>query len=171
MFDFGNFMFSRRTVVAIALILIALLSIFVVSKVVTSQEFNAKTVESLDDKKVTVLKLSVSAATVSTAMSLIPGDAAMPIANQLAQLTSYFIVILGAILLEKMLLSVIGYVSFTYIIPFACLLGISYLYMRKDTLRDLAIKLAIFGIIIFLAVPASIKISDLVYESHQASIE
>src|SRR5665647_700540 len=143
--------FSKRTMALIALILIALFSIFVVSKIVTAQDFNASTIKSLDDKKVTVMMLAGTAAASSTIISLIPGDTAMPIANQIAELTSYFIVILGAILLEKMLIAVVGYLSFTFIIPAACFLGIIYLYIKKVELRNLAIKLAIFGIILFVA--------------------
>jgi hypothetical protein len=163
--------FSKRTMGLITLLFIALFSIFVVSRIVTAPDFNAATIKSLDDKKVTVMKLAATAAASSTAVSLIPGDAAMPIANQIAELASYFIVILGAILLEKMLIAVVGYVSFTFIIPFACLLWIFYLYIKKDVLINLAIKLAIFGIILFITIPASIKVSDLIYDSYQASIE
>ncbi|SHH81543.1 hypothetical protein [Clostridium grantii] len=125
----------------------------------------------MDDKKATVIKLASTTAASSTALSLIPGDAAMPIANEIAELATYFIVILGSILLEKILIAVVGYVSFTFIIPFSCLLGIFYLYIKKEVLRNLAIKLAIFGIIIFIAIPISIQVSDLIYDSYQASIE
>lgn len=164
-------MFSKRTAKLIILLLIAVLSILVIARIVTTPDFNAATIKSLDDKKVTVMKLAASAVASSTAISLIPGNAAMPIANQIVKLTSYFIVILGAILLEKMLIAVVGYVSFTYIIPSACLLGIAYLYVKYDVLRNLAIKLAIFGIILFIAIPASIKVSDLIYDSYRTSIE
>lgn len=164
-------MFSKRTTKLIILLLIAVLSILVIARIVTTPDFNAATIKSLDDKKVTVMKLAASAVASSTAISLIPGNAAMPIANQIVKLTSYFIVILGAILLEKMLIAVVGYVSFTYIIPSACLLGIAYLYVKYDVLRNLAIKLAIFGIILFIAIPASIKVSDLIYDSYRTSIE
>ncbi len=162
---------SKRSIYLIILISIALFSIFVVSKIVTAPDFNKATIDSLDDKKVTVLKLASTTAASSTALSFIPGDAAMPIANQIAELTPYFIVILGAILLEKMLISVVGYVSFKYIIPFACFLGIIYLFSKREILRILAIKLAIFGLVLVLAIPASIVISDLIYESYKASIE
>src|SRR5665648_1139611 len=107
---------SKQTKILILLLFIALFSILVVSKIVTTPDFNAGIIKSLDDKKVTVMKLVVTAAASSTAISMIPGDAAMPIANQIMNLTSYFIIILGAIFLEKMLLSVVGYLSFTIII-------------------------------------------------------
>lgn len=163
--------FTKRTMIAVILLFIALISILLVSKIVTAPNFNAATIKSLNDKKVTVMKLTVTAAASSTALSLIPGDVAMPIADQIAKLTSYFIVILGAILLEKMLVSVVGYVSFTFIIPTACFLGILYLYIKKTVLRNLAIKLALFGIILFMAIPISIQTSDLIYNSYKASIE
>lgn len=171
MIDTIKMKLSERTKILIILIFIALLSILVVSKMVTAPTYRAATIESLDDKKVTVLKLVATAAASSTALSLIPGDAAMPIANQIAELTPYFIVILGAILLEKMLIGVVGYLSFIYIIPCSCLLGIIYLYTKIDVLRNLAIKLCIFGVILFIAIPASIHLSDLIYDSYQASIE
>jgi len=163
--------FFNRTIILITLLSIALLSIFVISRIVTAPSFNAAYIKSLDDKKVTVMKLAAAAAASSTALSLIPGDAAMPIANQIAELSFYFIIVLCAILLEKMLITVVGYISFTIIIPFACFLGTLYLYIKKAVLKSLAIKLSIFGIILYIAIPVSIKVSDLVYSSYQASIE
>lgn len=162
---------SKRTIILLTLLSIAILSIFVISRIVTAPSFNAATIKSLDDKKVVVMKLSAAAAASSTTISLIPGDIAEPIANQIAELSSYFIIILCVILLEKMLIAVVGYISFTYIIPIACLLSVFYLYTKINVLKILAIKLAIFGIILFAAIPTSIHISDLIYSSYQASIE
>ena len=147
------------------------MSIFVVSRIATAPSFNSANIKSLDDKKVIVMKLAAAAAASSTALSLLPGDVATPIANQIAELSSYFIVVLCAILLEKMLIGVVGYVTFTYIIPFACILGVFYLYRKGVELKSLAIKLTIFGIVLFMAIPASIKVSDLMYSSYQTSIE
>lgn len=167
----SNLGFSTRTIILIILITIALLSNLVVSKIVTDPSFNQATIKSLDEKKVTVLKLAATMSGTSTALSLLPGDAASPIANEIAELSKYFIVVLSAIVLEKILITVVGYVVFSYIIPIACLLGALYLFINVDLLRNLAIKLAIFGIVIFIAIPVSIKASDLIYSSHQASIE
>lgn len=162
---------SKRTIILIVLLAIALLSYFGVSRIVTDPSFNAATIKSLDDKKSVVMKLTAAAATSSTALTLIPGDVAMPIANKIAELSSYFLVILCAILLEKMLITAVGYVAFNYIIPFACILAALYLYTKKDILLEYAIKLAIFGIVLFAAIPVSIHVSDLIYSSYEASIE
>lgn len=161
---------TKRTLI-LALILLALFSIFVLSRIMASPVFYAPILESLNDKEASVMKLAAIAAASSTALSLIPGDAAMPIANQIAELTSYFIVILGAILLEKMLITVVGYVSFGFIIPAACLVEITHLCSNRVAFRNLAIKLAVFGIILFAAIPVSIQASNLIYDSYQTSIE
>ena len=161
---------SNKIIAMVVLILIAAVSMLYVSEVVTGPEFNRSTIESLEEKEGTVMKLTVAAAASSTALTLIPGDTAMPVANQIAELSNYFIVILAAILLEKMLIAVVGYVSFTYIIPFACLMGILYVYTKKELLLSIAIKMAIFGIVLFFAIPASIHISNLIDESYQDSL-
>lgn len=163
--------FSKEKIVMITVLFIVLFSSLLASRIVSSANFNAATIKALDDKKATVTRLVVAAAASSTAISMIPGDAAMPIANQIAQLTSYFIIILGAIFLEKMLVSVVGYLAFTYFIPAACGLTILYLLIKQDILLKLAIKLSLFGIIIVVAIPVSLKVSDLIYDSYQVSIE
>jgi len=168
-------MFSARTIIFIVLLIIALFSYFVVSEIVSNPGYYEAITKSLDEKKVTVMKLAATAAATSTAISLLPGDVGEPIANELAKLSTYFIIILCAILLEKTLISIVGYLSFTCIIPFACFLGAASLFTKIDGLKELAIKmavkLAIFGIVLFVAIPVSIHISDLIYSSHQASLE
>ena len=57
---------SKRSIVMIALLLISLLSIFVVSKIVTQPDFNASTVQSLNDKESLVMKLAAAAAATVT---------------------------------------------------------------------------------------------------------
>lgn len=162
--------YLKPIIITLILISIALMSIFLIARLAGSPEFNAATIEALDQKKETVLKASLSAAAASTALTLIPGDTAMPIANEIAQLSTYFIFILGAILLEKMLITVIGHVVFTYVIPFACLLGILFLYTHQEVFRSMAIKLTIFGIVLYLAIPASIGLSEKIYESYESSV-
>ena len=51
------------------------------------------------------------------------------------------------------------------------MLWILNLFFANATVRKLAAKLAVFGIAIFLVVPASVKISDLIGDTYQAQIE
>lgn len=71
----------------------------------------------------------------------------------------------------KYLVTITGYVAFTYLIPIACGLWILNLIFANATVRKLAAKLAVFGLAISLVVPASVKISDLIGDTYQAQIE
>lgn len=71
----------------------------------------------------------------------------------------------------KYLVTITGYVAFTYLIPIACGLWIFNLIFANATVRKLAAKLAVFGLAISLVVPASVKISDLIGDTYQAQIE
>ena len=75
----------------------------------SNPENHKKTIEALDEKKADILKLTATSAAASTAIAAIPGDATTPIANKLTDLTSYFLIILVVIFLEKYLVTLTGY--------------------------------------------------------------
>lgn len=160
----------KKVIATIILIVIALISIFILSKVASSPEFHAKTIQALDKKKITVTELTAATAGTATAIALIPSDATTPLANQILGLSSYLLIIIGAIFLEKMLLTLTGYVTFTFLIPIACLLYGIYLYAKNDILKNLAIKLGVFGIVIFMVVPISVQASNLIEATYEKSI-
>ena len=80
----------KKVTAVIVLLVVMILSMTVVSKVASDPENHKKTIESLDEKKEDVLKLTATSAAASTALAAIPGDATTPVANKLADLTSYF---------------------------------------------------------------------------------
>lgn len=160
----------RKVIVTIVLLIVALVSILGISKVASSPEFHAKSIKALEEKKITVMELTAATAGASAALSMVPGDVTTPLANQIIQLSSYLLIVIGAIFLEKMLLTLTGYITFTFLIPVACLLYGIYLYVPKDILKNLAIKLLIFGIVIFMIVPVSVKVNDLLENTYQESI-
>ena len=151
--------------------LIAALSFFVLSGFASSTDFHKGTLTALEEKQTTVLELSAASATASAAITLIPGDVATPIANKLADLSSHFLLVLCAIFLEKYLLTITGSIAFSLLIPLACLLYVAYILFDWDSLRLLASKLVIFGLLIFLLIPASVKLSNMIESTYQASIE
>ena len=161
---------SGRTIAVIVLVLIAALSFSVVTKITTSPEIHRESMQALDDKKMTVMELTAATAATSVAISAIPGDAATPIANQISELTSYLMLITCAIYLEKFLLTTTGYLAFRFLIPIACLLFAVYLFCEKDALRVLSMKLAIFGIVIYLIVPVSVQVTQLIETTFAESI-
>ena len=117
------------------------------------------------------MELTAASTVTSALITLLPGDTATPIAEKMADVGGYLLVVLCAIYLEKYLVTITGYVAFTYLIPAACVLWILNLFFVNATVRKLAAKLSVFGIAIFLVVPASVKISDLIGDTYQAQIE
>lgn len=162
---------SKRVILVVILLVTALISVFGISKIASSPKFHAKTIQTLDEKKITVMELTAATAGTSTAIALIPSDATTPLANQILELSSYLLIVIGAIFLEKVLLTLTGYITFTFLIPIACLLYGIYLFIKKDILRSLAIKLSVFGIVIFMVVPVSVQVSNLIEDTYQHSID
>lgn len=72
---------KRRAIVAIVAIAIALLSFFVIGDFASSADAHSATIESLDQKKGTVMGLVAASTAASAAVSLLPGDAGTPIAQ------------------------------------------------------------------------------------------
>ena len=162
---------KQKCITAVILLLIAILSVTVVGKYASAPENHQKTIASLDEKKQTVMELTAASTVTSALITLLPGDTATPIAEKMADVSGYLLIVLCAIYLEKYLVTITGYVAFTYLIPIACGLWILNLFFENATVRKLAEKLAVFGIAIFLVVPASVKISDLIGDTYQAQIQ
>ena len=162
---------KQKCITAVILLLVAILSITVIGKYASSPENHQKTIASLDEKKQTVMELTAASTVTSALITLLPGDTATPIAEKMADVSGYLLVVLCAIYLEKYLVTITGYVAFTYLIPIACGLWILNLIFANATVRKLAAKLAVFGLAISLVVPASVKISDLIGDTYQAQIE
>lgn len=162
---------KQKCITAAVLLLVAILSITVVGKYASAPENHQKTIASLDEKKQTVMELTAASTVTSALITLLPGDTATPIAEKMADVSGYLLVVLCAIYLEKYLVTITGYVAFTYLIPIACGLWILNLIFANATVRKLAAKLAVFGLAISLVVPASVKISDLIGDTYQAQIE
>lgn len=155
----------RRWIAVVALVVIALLSAFVLAGKLSDPAFHASSIAALDEKKVTVTELTAAVAAGSVIISAVPGDATTPIANQVAEMATYLLIVVGAILLEKFLLTMTFLVTFQYLIPIACVLTGIWLFTNRTALVQLAVRLTVFGVIICLIVPASVQMSTLVEET------
>lgn len=162
---------QKKILFALIPIVIALLSLFVIARFTSSTEFNAKTIQSLDDKKTTVMELAAASTAASAAITLIPGDVGTTIANKLADLSSYFLIVLCAIYLEKYLVTITGYAAFKILVPIACVFFSGYLLWRKEILRVVAQKFLLFGLAVYLVIPASVKVADMIETTYASSIE
>ena len=158
----------KKLIASALLLAFALLSFFVIADKASSPAAHRASIDALDDKKITVVELTAATAAGATALALVPGDATNPIANQIAKLSSDLTLVVGAIMLEKFLVTFTGLLAFRYLLPLACLLAALYLFFPREQLRRLAAKLAVFSLCICLVIPVSIKVGTLFEETFQA---
>ena len=163
--------YIKKMIITAILIIVALVSVFGISKTAANPESHKKTIEALEEKKATVLGLTASSAAASTALAAVPGDATTPIAEKIADFTSYFLIVLVAIFLEKYLVTLTGYAAFTILIPIACVIGILAFWFDRTFLKILAAKVAVFGLVIFTIIPASMKVSSMIEKTYEISTE
>ncbi len=166
---------KQRRVIAIALVVVALLSALVLSRVAGSPQTYSHTIESLDEKKGNVMALTAATVGASTALSLLPDDIGSAQATQLADLGKMLLIVLAAILLEKYLLTTFGLGATVVLIPMACLIALHGLVISRDEGargRSLALAAKIFAVAIVLTitVPLSTFISSNIEATYDESV-
>lgn len=162
-----------RIVMIVLCIVIALVSNIVLSKNYSSPEYtvNKKTITYLDEKKTTALELCAGATALSAAITLIPGDTGTPIAEKLTDLSGYFLIVVSAIYLEKYLLTILGALTFRWLIPAVMIAIALYFGIRRDFFWKLGVKILIFGLAVYAVIPVSVHVSQLIYNTYQESID
>ena len=161
----------KKVTAAAVLILIAVISMTKVAPWAGNPETHKHTIEQTEQKIESVMLLSGGAAATSATLSLLPGDMCTPIADQLAEMSTYFLIILSALYLEKFMISLSGYSVFGVLIPIACVLLCGWVFSGKRKWGETAGKIALIGMVIFLIVPASVKLSDLVYQTQAMKVD
>lgn len=152
-------------------ILICLSSFCMVAQKTSTTKFHEQSIQYLDEKRNTVMTLAASSAAISTAITILPGDTGTPIANGLADLSSKFLLVLGAIYLEKYALTLTCMVTFKYIIPLLCLAWLINNVIKWDWLRIVCIKIGIMALAMCLIVPCSVKLSKTIEATYETSIQ
>lgn len=160
-----------KVLFCLIMVLLAVVSFLYIADRATSLDANQAILASIDEKSETVLKLTAASTLASAGISAIPGDTATPIAEKLADFTEYFLLILCVLYAEKYLLTIIGAAAFKLLIPCACLLLIIGMFWNGAVMKRLSLRLALFAMAFFIAIPASIGVSDMVYDTYKHSVE
>lgn len=153
--------FDKKILIVILLI-IALVSGFGLSRFASSPKMHAGVLRALEEKGKTVEKLTATSAAASVAIAALPGDASTPIADQVADISSFLLLIVAAIMLEKAMITVFGFAAFGILIPLACLLGILYLFVPQKMIKSIAIRSVLFGLVLYISIPLSVEIGKIV---------
>ena len=165
--DIKEELLRPRTVACLLLAVLALVSALWLADVCSSPETYQKSIAALDEKKTTVMELTAATAVASVAISAVPGDSTTPIADQVAELGSYLLIVTGVLMLEKFLLTTLGLAAFGVLIPAACLFGILHLLVPRALFKSLALRLGALGLVLFAVIPASVRVSELFEETFE----
>lgn len=160
---------KKTIIIAVLLVIVGLISFLILSKVFSNPETFKSTIQVLDEKKNTVAKLSAISIAAASAIDLIPGDAGASISKELVDLGGYFVLLFAAIYLEKLLISIGGFVAFKVLIPIGLFLLAGFMMLKKDYLKALGTKLISIGLVLFLLVPSSVWVSNMVDKTHDMS--
>ena len=145
----------KLAIKVLALLLAAAVSFFIVADKIPEAKFVAESLQSVEENRNTVMKLSAATLSASLAISAFPDDFATPLAESLTDMNIYFIGLLMILFLERMLLKSGIELAFGIMIPIACILGALSIGIRKDLLKGLATRLLILALAIAFVVPCS----------------
>ena len=163
---------ARKALYVALLVIVALVFAFPVAGVMGSKETYRGSIEKLDAKAQTVTALVGTTTAASVAISAIPGDTGIPVADKLMDVAADFAIVFGAIYLEKYMLTIFGLAACRVVVPLACALGVGYVLVREDVtwragLRTSAVKLALLALALTLVVPASVQVSNMIEETFE----
>ena len=170
--DKHGFLLNKRgKVMIIALLVLILFSLLVLRPVVSSVDTWKKQMQILDSKRGTILKLLGSSSAASAVITLIPDDVGTPIAEQLADLSVAFMIVLSVLMAEKYLLPLLGAFTSTLLIPVTCALYIIYLLRRENKwMFTIALKLTVLAVALLTIIPMSIYASNTIDRTFEVSI-
>ncbi len=166
-----------RSVAVIAVsVVLALVSVLFLSPHFSSTDTYHDMFQKLDEKKSTVLALSAASAATSAVLTAIPDDTCTPIAERMSEISKDFTIVLAAILAEKYLITTLGFACFTLVVPVCCaMFVVAELAVvdaaRRRMLRGMASRLLVFGLVLFVATPASVFVTSRIDETYAESIE
>ena len=153
------------------LALAIILSCTVVGKKLTDPATYSHTIEVLDKNRSTVLGLSAASAAASAAVSALPSDICSPLAEQLSEFTTWFLLILSVIYLEKYLLTILGSAACYILIPIGCGALLTNCFFPARSLQCIGTKLVALSAALLLVIPTSVWVSDQINSIYSKSID
>ena len=162
---------SRKEIIILVICLLAaILSFTAIASYTSSQGFMDPILQSLDEKKQDVLELTAASTGASIGITALPGDIATPIAEKMASISQYLLIVICAIYLEKYLVTVMGFVTFRILIPIGLALLAVGTAIGNRVWHRIAFRLILFGLALFCVIPISVHISDFISDSYKETL-
>ena len=163
----------RTLRIATVLILALTIVLFctVIGNKLTDPATYTHTIEMLDNNRASVLGLSAASAAASAAVSALPDDICSPLAQEISEFTTWFLLILSVIYLEKYLLTIFGFAACYLLIPVGCGALLTNCFFPRSFFQSIGTKLIAFGAALLLVIPTSVWVSDQINAVYAKSIE
>ena len=164
---------KNRVIIAAIVIAIGAISFFGLAGWAESPETYDGTTAKLEEFQDNALVLSATATASATAAAAIPGDATTPLANKLADIAGYVVIIYAALTIEKYIMILAGSLLFKIVIPLAALVFLILLFARRLDTKWTYIILQVLAVFVVLwaLVPASMYVSTKVQDIYQTTAE
>ena len=160
-----------RIAAVIILALTIILSCTVMGNKLTDPATYAHTIEVLDHNRATILGLTAASAAASAAISTLPDDMCSPLSQEISDFTTYFMLILSVIYLEKYLITILAAAACYALIPVGCAALLVHCFFPSSALQSIGSKLLVFGAAVLLVIPSSVWVSDQINAIYSESIE
>lgn len=161
---------NRRTKKIIILAVCLVVSIAVSCLAFYPETFKV-IVKNLEEKRNVAMAIAATASGVSLGMSLLPDDFASPLATEISKVSSYVLLAVCVLLLEKYMMTIFWFVAFALMIPLACVLKTVSLFNNSKTTRSYSGKFVAFALAIICIVPLSVGISAVIEKTQDISME
>ena len=166
----------KRIIVSVIVLIIGTISFLGVSTWAKNPKTYPETTSKIEEFQDNALLLTTAATGMATAAALIPGDSTTPVANKLADVAGYMVIVYAALTMEKYIMTLTGVLLFKLIIPALSLLTLFITWVIKDTewqarLKFILAKVLLVGIVLWALVPASMYVSTMVQDMYNVSAE
>ena len=149
---------------------LALFSIFICTKKVPETKFYNTTIECLDESRDVVAKLTAGTMGLSLVIDFLPDDYGSSLANALAGFDKYFVLLLVAIFLERIIIIEGTAMAFAYLFPAACAVYVLSFLIKREGLEIIAKKIAALAVAIVLVVPCGTHLANTLGQNYLAYV-
>lgn len=170
---------KRNSWLVIGFLLILMIGSFVFASSPQLNSIHQFVMTNIDEMKTNVMKMLAISSVSSTFLSMLPDDWAMPLAQNIADIADYLIIVFAALWLQKYLFLSMSTVALKMIVPLG--LGLSLMGHLADILdvaedatrkfKMLGIRMALFGMILFGLVPVTLTITNSMEDFYQDTIQ
>ena len=150
---------------------IAIFSVCVCANKYSELEIVQDSLESIEENNDRVLELTAATLGLSAAITILPDDICSSIANAITDLDKYFVFILIALFVEKLIVLNGSKLAFMILIPAACVLYFIGNIAKKKVIKKFASSILILGLALVVVIPGSNFVVDTWGKSYMATVD